>query len=216
MNNTVENEFALDFSEVNTSTDIIVNSAIDADALAKMVQNLSNVIISDKQKCKIISQILSKIGYYKDSPQMKLQKIVNASILELFLDSLFKKLGLRATRLSKGLYNGTKESGTDFVIADIFPDRRLLKLEAKIYGSVSSMKNYCKNNPETFHEAHLACCYILSDSANHWHWLRRDKNGNYVELGRLPKFITTEKLPSLTTSVCDAGSSTEPWKIRLY
>ena len=85
-----------------------------------------------------------------------------------------------------------------------------------MYGSVSSMKSYCENNPETFHNANLVCCYILSDYTNHWHWLVRDKNGNYIELNRLPKFLAAEELPSLTTCVCDAGSSTEPWRVKIY
>ena len=212
MNNNTSNnnEFALNFpGPASQYSKYIVGSAINADAIAEALAVDKYVILTDYRR---VANILKKIGYKNDSLQIRLQKSVNASILERFFDSFFKTIGVAATRLSKGLYDGTKEKGTDFIVT--LGDKRI-KFETKIYKSVENMMLFAKNSKKAFHNADLVCCYILTDYQNHWHWLYKNNSGTYVKCN-IPKFLAGSELPNLIFCYCTAGSMAEPWELQIY
>jgi hypothetical protein len=184
----------------------IAKGLIDTDAIARLLSQQNSVVLEDSQA---VAKILDRIGYSGDPPRLKLQKAVNASIQEVFLENFFSELGLAFERTSSGVFDGKADRGTDFRISDTG-----LELEAKMYKSIDSMEAVCKNSASDFHNADLVCCYILTGSTR-WCWLYRDASGVYKRLGRLPKFIT-KPMPKLATCRCVAGSSNEPWELRVY
>lgn len=202
----------LDYTPALDITDqVVVNNGIDADQIATMCQAATNKTVSIKKSKQVIS-ILKNIGYAGDSYAMRLQKIVNASILELYLLTAltprFNKGEFK--RKSGGFYNGKKESGVDF---HCILDKKLCKLEAKVYGSLGSMDNFKDHKTETFHEADLVCCYVLTSSP-HWQWLYRTINDTYVNLGRNPNFIAENTLSS-KLNMCRVTESEETFEITL-
>lgn len=209
----------LDFPDVTAASDNqntiladsinlgIAKGLIDTDAIARLLSQQKSVVLEDSQA---VAKILDRMGYSEDPPRIRLQKAVNASIQEVFLENFFSTLGLTFKRKSSGVFNGKADMGTDFHIFD--PN---IKLEAKMYIAIDSMEAVCKKkNASDFHNADLVCCYILTGST-HWCWLYKDASGVYKRLSRLPKFIT-KPMPELTTCRCVAGSPNEPWELRVY
>lgn len=188
----------------------IMKGILNTDKIASLLLQCDQVVLDNYAA---VAKILNRIGYSKDSPQMKLQKAVNSSIQEMFLEKVFFESGLSFSRKSTGIFNGVRDKGVDFEISNIFPNAPL-KVEAKMYGSISSMEAVCKNRSKDFHDADLVCCYILTGFTR-WCWLYKDSSGLYRRLGRLPKFITSP-MPELSTCECIAGSAEEPWIIQVY
>ena len=193
--------------DINTA---INHGYIDADAIASLLLKQRSVILRNPG---VVARILERIGYSADSLRMRLQKAVNASIQEMFLEKFFTELNLDFKRNSTGIYDGNADVGTDFSVYNIYPDKPL-NIEAKMYLSTSSMETVAKNSIKTFHNADLVCCYILTDSA-HWCWLYKDKANIYRPLNRMPKFIT-KPMQELTTCKCIAGSAKNPWELKLF
>ena len=183
------------------------DQGIDADIIATELKTNRTLYL---QKSKQLERVIHKIGYKGDSDQMRVQKIVNASILELFLlkylSDLFGKTNF--TRKSGGFYNGHTENGVDF---NFNYKETSTDLEAKVYGSLSSMQDFQTNNSWTFHKADLVCCYVLA-TQNHWQWLYRAADGAYYNLNRNPSFIL-ENLPKL--EMCEVTELEDSFKITL-
>lgn len=136
----------------------------------------------------------------KDLPK-RLQIILNGNILEIFLEAA----GLQLTRNSdsKWLFNGTYETGADFI------GQSGRGVEAKVYYSEESMtakiEEANNGNRYIFHNADFVCCYLITtkrfidNRPYHYQWLKR-VNGkyevyNYSKLDNLMRQKFPEKLP---------------------
>ena len=71
-----------------------------------------------------------------------------------------------------------------------------------------------KTDLTIFHDADVVCCYILLDNKNHWHWLYKQPNGEYLEKSEVPSYLQNKLAASLPMCKCTAGSASQPWELQ--
>lgn len=191
------------YETVDVTDQVIHNGGIDTDLLLKILTERLVVRVSKAAA----DQILQKIGYEKDSLQLRFQKIINSTAQEIALYSglVAQPTLIGVDKLSRGFFNGVPESGTDFMIET---EKKLLSLDAKVFYNEESMLRAAVAADNKFHGADLICSYLLIGNPK-WRWLYKQKDGSYHDLGRSPTFITRPLPFFMTYSCTDRGDHYE-------
>ena len=171
---------------------IIQNNGINLDILLDLwvSTKYKSIVFQSPDESNKLAAILHKIGYEKDSLQIRLQKAINHRIVERFIDNNYTQYfnWTGCNLKSKGFFDGNKEPGTDF---NIKLDGQQISLEVKVYKNKDSLQQAIKDDVASFHDAAIVCCYILEEES-HWYWLTEMRPSIYIEY--IPDFIK-EPLP---------------------
>ena len=179
------------------STPGFLKNGIDFEQLVKhYLANNCYIVITDQTEVKLATALMQHVidtsygydgeGSFALTLHGRFQMIFNSTLQEIIIREIG---GLIKRSNAIWLLEGTYEEGTDF------RSDNNVKIEAKVYKNIDSMKAYAKKGSKdytVFHGAEYVLCYLIdSHEGKHWHWLKKI-NGIYT-------IYTDETLTNLTS-----------------